>query len=66
MTFADQGIKLDLTDDGIGFQVPNSPTEFASAGHYGLLGMRERAELIGARLELESAPGRGTRLRVHV
>jgi len=55
-------VKLTLTDDGCGFEVPESPGEFAPSGHYGLLGLHERAELIGANLEIHSSPGKGTRL----
>lgn len=68
----DKEIKLEVADDGVGFSVPNSPTEFAPSGHFGLLGMRERADLIGARLEVQSASspkgnaGRGTRLSVRL
>lgn len=57
-------IKLEVTDDGAGFRVPSSPTEFAASGHFGLLGMRERADLIGARLEVHSDLRRGTRLAI--
>ena len=59
-------IQLNVTDDGVGFKVPASPTDFAPSGHFGLLGMRERADLIGGRLEVESEPERGTRLSVRL
>lgn len=59
-------VELEVSDDGIGFDVPKNPTDFAASGHFGLLGIRERAELIGASLEVESAPGRGSRLKVKV
>ena len=59
-------IKLEVTDDGVGFDVPKSPTDFAPSGHFGLLGIRERADLIGAKLEVQSEAGRGTRLLVHL
>ena len=50
------GIRLEIGDDGVGFD----PTgDFP--GHLGLRSMRERAARIGAVLELESAPGQGTR-----
>jgi len=62
----DKGIKVQVEDDGIGFHVPDSPTQFAPSGHFGLLGMRERADLIGARLEVKSEPRRGTRLVVRL
>ncbi|HSK87320.1 MAG TPA: histidine kinase [Anaerolineales bacterium] len=62
----DQEIKLEVTDDGVGFVVPKSPTELAPGGHFGLLGMRERADLIGARLEVQSEAGRGTHLSIQL
>lgn len=59
-------IQMEVSDNGKGFSVPNSPTEFAPNGHFGLLGMHERADLIKARLEIESALGQGTRLTVRL
>ncbi len=50
---------LTLLDDGIGFD----PTlEVGQKGHFGLLGLRERAALAGGSLQIESAHGRGTYL----
>lgn len=63
--FTPQAVVLEVSDDGHGFSVPESPAEFVPAGHYGLLGMHERAELIAARLEIHSAPGQGTRVTVY-
>lgn len=54
--------KLAVTDDGRGFEVPDSPAEMVPEGHFGLLGLHERAELIGGRLTIESAPDQGTRV----
>ena len=62
----DKEIKLEVTDNGTGFTVPKSPTEFAPKGHFGLLGMRERADLIEGRLDVQSETGRGTRLSVRL
>jgi len=59
-------VQLEVSDDGIGFQIPNSPTDFAPSGHFGLLGMYERAELIGAQLKIESTLGGGTRLIIRL
>jgi signal transduction histidine kinase len=64
LTFAPQSICLEIQDDGVGFRLPHHPSEFAAVGHYGLLGLQERAELIGAKLKIESAPGQGTRLEI--
>ena len=51
----DDGIRLEIGDDGRGFDV--GP---ASAGHFGLRNMRERAEAIGAGFSVVSGAGRGT------
>jgi ligand-binding sensor domain-containing protein/two-component sensor histidine kinase len=55
------GLLLSVSDDGSGFSQENGYTR---AGHYGLIGMRERAAQIGADLDVESEPGRGTRVRI--
>ncbi len=64
ITFDAAAVQMEMSDNGSGFITPNSPTEFAPNGHFGLLGIHERADLIGAKLEIESAVGRGTRLKV--
>ena len=49
-----------MSDDGRGI-----PSEQPGHGfHFGLSGMRERARALGTRLEVESAPGQGTTIRV--
>ncbi len=53
-------IQLDIADDGLGFD----PAQDYGAGHYGLAGMRERAQLVGARLAVNSQPGVGTQLHL--
>jgi NarL family two-component system sensor histidine kinase YdfH len=50
-----------LTDDGIGFD-----TDKVQAGHYGLLGMKERVRLAGGHLEITSGMGEGTRVEIHL
>lgn len=50
---------LELADDGRGFD-PHAVVP----GHYGLVGLREQAEAIGAQLQIDSSPGLGTRVRV--
>ena len=57
-------VTITIQDDGQGFVVPESPAEMAPAGHFGLLGVQERAETIGARLHIKSALGEGTVLQV--
>jgi signal transduction histidine kinase len=66
ITFGDSEIQMGVGDNGDGFIVPHSPTEFAPSGHFGLLGVHERADLIGASLEMESVLGKGTSLKVRL
>jgi signal transduction histidine kinase len=49
---------LTIEDDGIGFD----PHGKESTGHFGLVGMRERAELAGGRLKVKSEKGKGTKV----
>jgi signal transduction histidine kinase len=53
-----QRLRLSVKDDGSGFD--SADIDIARAGHYGLIGMKERAAQIGAELHLDSEPGRGT------
>ena len=55
------GTLLEIADNGVGFE----PSADGSDG-YGLPGMRERAARLGGTLEVESAPGAGTRVRVRI
>lgn len=59
----DSAIEMTIVDDGVGFD-PAAP----HPGHYGVVGIREQAQLIAAELELRSRPGAGAsvhlRLRV--
>ncbi|MEW6306628.1 MAG: sensor histidine kinase [Verrucomicrobiota bacterium] len=55
-------VRLRVEDDGCGFIAEQVPSY--DAGHFGLVGMRERAKKIGAGFELRSAPGRGTRIEI--
>lgn len=64
LAFEPEAARLTISDDGRGFDAPKDPNAFARLGHYGLLGMRERADLAGAKLEIDTAPGRGTRITV--
>jgi PAS domain S-box-containing protein len=56
-------VLLILEDDGVGFS--EADTERGGRG-YGLVGMRERATLVGATLEIESNPGKGTTILVRI
>jgi len=57
-------VALTIADNGLGFDSAARPK--LASGHLGMVNMQERAESIGARLRVESAPGRGTRITVEV
>jgi signal transduction histidine kinase len=57
-------VVLEVEDDGQGFIAPKNRSEIAPNDHYGVLGLFERAELIGANLRIDSSPGGGTKLQV--
>ena len=57
-----QGLRMMVADDGHGFDVGSE----GDAEKYGLLGMRERADLIGAQLEVISHPERGTKIQLRL
>jgi signal transduction histidine kinase len=57
---------VSVKDDGTGFIPPTEASELSRTGHFGLIGMRERAQFIGARVEWHSAPGKGTRVTLHL
>nr|HMN29342.1 histidine kinase [Caldilineaceae bacterium] len=64
LIFDPAGLTLRIEDDGIGFQTPAPLYDLVREGHYGLLGIQERAQLHGGRFDLTSAPGQGTILTV--
>jgi ligand-binding sensor domain-containing protein/signal transduction histidine kinase len=57
-----EAVLLSIADDGRGFD----PGTFGGDGHYGIVGMRERALSLKGRLEVRSAPGAGTAIAVTI
>jgi signal transduction histidine kinase len=56
----DDTARLEIVDDGVGFDTLEHPLGSADTRGYGLLSMAERAELVGGRLNIRSRPGSGT------
>ena len=61
-SFTPEQAQIMILDDGVGFEPAQVMAVGANAPHFGLAIMRERAEQIGGRLEVRSAPARGTQL----
>lgn len=59
-------LTVHIVDDGRGFKLLDLNTGYDRRGSLGMVNMRERAELLDGLLEIESAPGKGTRVTVHL
>jgi signal transduction histidine kinase len=57
-------VELTVADDGRGFDAPSDLAALSSEGHFGLIGMGERADAIGGSLRVETAPRAGVRIHV--
>lgn len=64
LVFGEAHVTLGVGDNGQGFLMPAQMSELTQNGHFGLMGITERTELIGGRLYCESLPGRGTAIVV--
>jgi signal transduction histidine kinase/ligand-binding sensor domain-containing protein len=59
--YSDEAVLLTIEDNGVGFRMEDVPP-----GHFGLVGMQERAEVIEGELEIVSEPGKGTMVRLRI
>lgn len=59
-------IHIIVVDDGEGFNVDKVMPGYEQRGSLGMVTMRERTELIGGELTIESVPGQGTRITIYV
>ena len=64
--FQAEALVLDVRDNGQGFVAPHMPDVLARQGHFGLMGIQERALLYGGQLTIHSAPGEGTKVTVRL
>ncbi len=66
LTHTGECVVLEVKDDGLGFDPSSVREQALQSQHLGILGMRERAELVGGSIELESKPDNGTRIHIQV
>ena len=62
LTTTAQGCEASLRDNGVGFDASAG----SASSHYGLKGMRERMRKIGGEFVLETAPGKGTEIKINI
>ncbi len=65
MRVRDRVVALDVRDDGVGFD-PASVDALGALAHYGLMGMRQRVQMVGGSWEILPNPGGGTWVRITV
>jgi ligand-binding sensor domain-containing protein/signal transduction histidine kinase len=65
VTFGDSNLRIRFRDDGVGID-PDILRDGRRLGHWGMIGMKERAARIGAKLDVWSKPGAGTELDLNV
>ncbi len=66
LAFDSDDVSVTVEDNGVGFNAPESPNAYARAGHFGLMGMQERAQLFGGNVYVKSERGKGTKLVAYV
>lgn len=64
--FNEKNIVLTVKDNGCGFELPDRLGDFTGIAKLGLVGMTERARLLGGELKINSEPGKGTMITVTV
>src|SRR5512146_2891188 len=57
---------LEIEDDGLGFDVAEVTKDYDQRGSLGMINLRERSELVNGLLNVDSAPGKGTRVQVYI
>jgi signal transduction histidine kinase len=64
LIYPPEGVRLEVVDDGIGFKPETMRS--STRPSWGLIGMRERANLLGGSLEITSVPRSGTRVNAYI
>ncbi|WP_274654218.1 sensor histidine kinase [Paenibacillus humicola] len=66
LTYQAQMVKIVVKDNGVGFHVDLIESRAKDSAHFGLIGMRERVELLEGRMEIESEIKQGTKITIHI
>lgn len=66
ITYQAQMVRIVVQDNGLGFKVDQLEQKTNNHTHFGLIGMRERVELLEGRMEIESNANQGTKIIIHI
>jgi len=64
--FCDGRVRLSITDNGRGFEIPDDLSSFARRRKLGIMGMQERARLVNGSLSIKSKADKGTTITVEM
>lgn len=64
VSFDPQNVRIVIEDDGQGFDAPDKFDDLVASGKLGLIGMHERARILGGTMQIDSEPGKGTKVIV--
>ncbi len=66
LTFQEETVQMLIEDNGVGFHADVVESRSKTHSHFGLIGMKERVELLQGRMDIESTVGQGTKIRINV
>ncbi len=66
LIFLDDTVRMFIEDNGVGFNSNLAETRIKSHTHFGLIGMKERVELLQGKMEIDSTIGQGTVIKINV
>ncbi|SFF24745.1 two-component system, NarL family, sensor histidine kinase DegS [Paenibacillus catalpae] len=66
VAFTTETVTITIVDNGIGFQTEQTEVHAQNNSHFGLIGMRERVDLLEGRMEIDSKIGHGTKIIVNI
>ncbi|RKP47266.1 histidine kinase [Cohnella endophytica] len=66
LAFYEDTIQMVIEDNGVGFQQEVVESRTRSHSHFGLIGMKERVDLLQGKIEIQSALGNGTKIKINV
>jgi signal transduction histidine kinase len=64
MRIVDDEVIMEMSDNGIGFNLPDEWVDLARKGHLGMVGILERIESVGGTVSFTTSPGKGVRVVV--